>query len=288
MNEFFANIGNKIPKASKDNNPRPSPEVTKLPNDSNSNNLDVEKMDIVPISRQEVEALIRKINISKSSGIELLSSRILKDSFLVLSDKLTYLFDLSIQSSTFPSQLKKALVIPIPKLGNPNKKENYRPISLLPLSGKILEKLIHSQLSYFIEENNLLTDNQFGFRKQQSTSHAISQVLHQIYSNMNKSTITAAVYINFSKAFNCVQHSTLLCKLGKMNLSPNTTQWIASYLEGREQRTLVNGTYSTFLPVNQGVPQGSVLGPLFYIIYSNDIIEKKSRKVESPSMLMIL
>ena len=96
-------------------------------------------MDILPISRQEGEALIRKINISKSSGIELLSSRILKDSFLVLSNKLTYLFNLSIQSSTFHSQWKKALVIPIPKPGNPNKKENYRPISLLPLPGKILE-----------------------------------------------------------------------------------------------------------------------------------------------------
>ena len=274
MNGFFANIGNKRPQASKDNNPRPSPDVTKLPNDSNSNNLNDEKMDILPILRQEVEALIRKINISKSSGIELLSSRILKDSFLVLSNKLTYLFNLSIQSSTFPSQWKKALVIPIPKSGNPNKKENYRPISLLPLPGKILEKLIHNQLSYFIEENNLLTDNQYGFRKQRSTSHAISQVLHQIYSNMNRSAITAAVYIDFSKAFNCVQHSTLLCKLGKMNLSPKTIQWIASYLVGREQRTLVNGTHSTSLPVNQGVPQGSVLGPLFYIIYSNDIIEK--------------
>ena len=93
MNEFFANIGNTRPQASKDNNPRPSPEVSKLPNDSDSNNLDDEKMDILPKSRQEVEALIRKINISKSSGIELLSSRILKDSFLVLSDKLTYLFN---------------------------------------------------------------------------------------------------------------------------------------------------------------------------------------------------
>ena len=114
-----------------------------------------------------------------------------------------------------------------------------------------MEKLIHNQLSYFIEENNLLTDNQYGFRKQRSTSHAISQVLHQIYSNMNKSAITAAVYIDFSKAFNCVQHSTLLCKLGKMNLSPKNIQWIASYLVGREQRTLINGTHSTSLPVNQ-------------------------------------
>ena len=120
--------------------------------------------------------------------------------------------------------------------------------------------------------------NRFGFRKQRSTSHAISQVLNQIYTNMNRSAITTAVYIDFSKAFNCVQHHTLIRKLKDLNLSVNTIQWIASYLEGREQRTLANRVYSSFLPITQGVLQGSVLGPLFYIIYSNDITEivKKS------------
>ena len=124
----------------------------------------------------EVEALIRKINVSKSLGITMLSSKILKDFFQVLSDKLTYLFNFSIRATSFPDQWKNAVVIPIPKQGDSKVGENYRPISLLPIPGKKIEKLIHTQLSFYLEENELLTEHQFGFRKQRSTSHAISDL----------------------------------------------------------------------------------------------------------------
>ena len=268
LNMFFANSGS--------TNEPPS-QSSQLPTQDES----VEEQDLIEnpleishFSKMEVEMLVRKINVSKSSGINLLSSRLLKDSFQALSDKLTFLFNLSVRSNIFPSQWKKALVIPIPKPGDPHKKENYRPISLLPLPGKILEKLVHTQLTFYLEDNDLLTDNQFGFRKQRSTTHAISQPLNQIYVNMNRSLIMAAIYVNFSKAFNCVQHSILLEKLAKLNLHHSILTWISSYLQGREQRTLVNNIYSSFLPVPQGVPQGSVLGPLLYVIYTNDIAEK--------------
>ena len=224
-----------------------------------------------PITIGEVEKLIDKINIFKSSGMTLLSSKLLKDSFQALSKQLLHLYNLSIRTTIFPAQWKKGLVIPIPKTGDPKRVENYRPISLLPLPGKILEKLVHTQLSFYLEENEILSNNQFGFRKQRSTSRAISQLLNQIYININKSVVTTAVYIDFSKAFNCVQHDTLLNKLSHLNLDPNFMMWTASCLTGREQRTLVNNIYSSCLPVPQGVPQGSVLGPLLYIIYANDI-----------------
>ena len=231
-------------------------------------------LELTPVTKFEVETIIKKINISKSSGITFISSRILRDSFQELIDKLVYLFNFSIKTTIFPDQWKKALVIPIPKSGDPHKIDNYRPISLLPLPGKILEKIVHTQLSSHLEQNELLSNSQFGFRKQRSTAHAISQLLNQIYTNINRSVATIAVYIDFSKALNCVQHATLLNKLKHLSLSSNTLRWLENYLENREQRTLVNNVFSTSLPVRQGVPQGSVLGPLLYIIYANDIADR--------------
>ena len=142
---------------------------------------------------------------------------------------------------------------PGPKVGTPRKPENYRPISLLPLLGKILEKLVHTQLSAHLENNEYLSENRFGFRRQRSTLHAISQLLNQIYININRSLITAAIYIDFSKVFNLVQHSTLINKLAEYDINPKVIKWITSYLQGREQRSLINNMYSTFLPVPQGV-----------------------------------
>ena len=285
LNTFFAQIGNTNGTNMNLSNPTQSPSdktqfIVNDPISENqlhknlTENLMENTLNLSLFTRMEVETLLRKINISKSSGINLISSRLLKDSLQALSDKLTFLFNLSIRTNIFPCQWKKALVIPIPKIGDLSKKESYRPISLLPLPGKILEKLVHTQLTFFLEENALLTDSQFGFRKQRSTTHAISQLLNQIYTNINRSVITAAIYVDFSKAFNCVQHSILLEKLGKLNLHHSVLAWISSYLTDREQRTLANNVYSSFKPVPQGVPQGSVLGPLLYVIYSNDIAEK--------------
>ena len=284
MNDYFVGLGKVTNRTVKDNeshqnNPNPKDiNIIQTPTHTAVNSevgidLESDQFDFKPISRVEVEGLIRKINVSKSSGITLLSSKLLKDGFQALSDKLTYLFSFSIQQKQFPSQWKTTLVIPIPKTENPKKIENYRPISLLPLPGIFLEKLIHSQLSSYLENNDLLAENQFGFRKQRSTSHAISQLLNQVYTNINKSAITAAVYIDFSKAFNSVQHSTLMTKLSKLNLSAHVISWISSYLQDRKQKTLANNIYSSYLPVSQGVPQGSVLGPLLYIIYANDITD---------------
>ena len=154
MNGFFANLGaaQDSPENGDRNSPDPDPDpqcTIYADQQGNENNFT-----LVSISKFETEVLIKRIDTSKSSGIISLSSKLLKDSFQVLIDQLVFLFNFSIRTASFPSQWKKALVIPIPKTGDLKKVENYRPISLLPLPGKNLEKLVHTQLSFYLEEDN--------------------------------------------------------------------------------------------------------------------------------------
>ena len=137
--------------------------------------------------------------------------------------------------------------------------------------GKILEKLTHVQLSGFLEDNILLSTAQHGFRKKHSTKDAIAQFTNYANAKMDANQVVLATYIDFKKAFDCVQHNLLIKKLTDMGITGAVSKWIGSYLDGRQQRVLANNTYSSYLRVTQGVPHGSVLGPLFYIVYANDL-----------------
>ena len=181
------------------------------------------------------------------------------------------MFNLSLTASIFPKSWKYALVILIPKSGNLTQLKNYRPISLLPLPGKLLEKVMHNHFSNYVENNSLLTTCQHGFRKQHSTIHSVAQLTDFINTKMNAGMPTLATFVDFRKAFDCVQHGVLLDKLYWLGVGKD---WFRSYLSDRKQRVLANNTYSSYKTVTQGVPQGSVLGPLFYILYANDIVDK--------------
>ena len=220
---------------------------------------------------KEVLKLVTEIHVSKSSGLTNISSYVLKVMFTILAPQVTFMLNLSMKSAIFPQAWKEALVIPIPKGGNLTQVKNYRPISLLPLPGKILEKLMHKQLSEHIDENSLLTENQYGFRKGRSTIHSVAQLTGYIDKKMDKKLPTLATFIDFRKAFDCVQHPVLLDNLSKLGLDCKVVDWFRSYLTNRRQRVLANNVYSSAQTVTQGVPQGSVLGPLFYILYANDI-----------------
>ena len=222
----------------------------------------------------EVYKVVKGINVTKSSGMEDLSSYMLKEIFLKLIPEITHLFNLSIRSGCFPDAWKDALVIPIPKEGNSTKVQNYRPISLLPLPGKLLEKLIHSQLSKYLEDAELLVSTQHGFRKGHSTIHSVAQLVNFINTKMDQGFPTLATYIDFKKAFDCVQHPILLAKIREFNISQEVLAWVESYLSERRQRVLANNIYSSFQTIRQGVPQGSVLGPLLYIMYANDVVKR--------------
>ena len=219
----------------------------------------------------EVHKLCKGIKISKSSGYNHLSSRVLKDSFLVLSAQLTHLFNLSLSTSIFPEDWKRATVVPLYKGGDASKVGNYRPVSLLPLPGKLLEKIVHSKLSKHLDNNSLLTDSQNGFRKNRSTVSSIANFSDDVLRAMNEAKVTVATFIDLRKAFDTVNHVVLQKKLRHMGVTGKILDWCVSYLTGRSQKTVANGVISDPREVTYGVPQGSVLGPLFFLAYINDM-----------------
>ena len=221
----------------------------------------------------EVLKVVKGINVSKSSGLQDISSYVIKEVFSILTRQIAHLMNLSLSSSIFPRAWKRAQVIPIPKSGNLTQVQNYRPISLLPLPGKILEKLMHGRLTDYIQANSLLSSNQHGFRKKHSTVHSVAQLTTFINKKMDVRLPTLAVFIDFRKAFDCVQHPILLNKLASLNICNEVLALFKSYLENREQKVLANNVFSSAQTITQGVPQGSVLGPLFYILYANDLVD---------------
>ena len=263
INDYFINVGNPLTVSSISIND-PVEDVT-LPKE-------IDIMSLGEVEQREVLRVIREINTSKSSGLENISSFVVKEAFGILVPEITHMYNLSIKSTKFPKAWEKALVVPIPKQGNLTKVQNFRPISLLPLPGKILEKLVHKQLVSHLESDKLLIEEQHGFRRGHSTVHSIAQFTSHVSNSLDMRLPTFATFIDFRKAFDCVQHSKLIEKMAEMHLDNNVIEWVGNYLSERKQRVLANGIYSTYQSVTQGVPQGSVLGPLFYIIYANDLV----------------
>lgn len=186
-------------------------------------------------------------------------------------DQLEYLINLIIDTNDIPSQWKKAMVTPIYKADDPRTPGNYRPISVLPLMSKLLEKSVHIQLTDYLNKNNLLNKNQFGFRQGYSTHKSIGTLLSDIYKNINNKHFTKICYIDLKKAFDTVSHQILFRKMESVGVGPKELQWFKNYLSGRVQTMKVNDHVSEEGRVSCGVPQGSTLGPLLFLIYVNDI-----------------
>ena len=215
--------------------------------------------------------LLKQLNPAKSAGIDNLTGKFLKEGAPVLASPITDLVNLSISLSLFPDDCKIAKLKPLYKREAKTKPKNYRPISLLPLLSKIIERIIHNQTQEFLDKNNILYKYQSGFRKHHSTDTCLSYLTDKVKIGLEEGLLTGMVLIDLQKAFDTIDHSILLEKMSCLGFAGKTIAWYKSYLTNRSFIMNVGKEFSSPGKLSCGVPQGSILRPLLFLLYVNDM-----------------